>query len=75
METVHDLIAKIGRDTFTAETGFSPQVISRAITENLMPSGWYLVVNDLCQRNGVETPQHLFRWADRRARAAASGAA
>ncbi len=64
-----DFIAAVGRDRFTSETGFSPQVISRAITEDVMPSGWFLIVSDLCDRHGLETPQHLFRWADRRARA------
>jgi hypothetical protein len=72
MENVHDLISRIGRDRFTAETGFSPQVISRAIGDNLMPSGWFLAVDEICRRDGIETPRHLFRWADRRSKSGAA---
>ena len=64
--TVSDLLEIIGRDRFTAETGFKPQVISRAVVENIMPAGWYLAVRAICEREGIAVPEELFRWADRR---------
>ena len=66
MQTVSDLLETIGRDRFMAETGFKPQVISRAVVENIMPSGWYLAVRTICEREGVAVPDELFRWSDKR---------
>lgn len=66
MQTVDEFIKTIGRADFTEETGFSPQVISRAIVENIMPPGWFVAVRDLCASRGIETPEWLFRWADKR---------
>lgn len=67
MQSVREFIDTVGRDKFSAETGFSAQVISRAITENIMPSGWYVTIRDVvCSPRGIDTPEHLFRWADKR---------
>ena len=67
MQTVAEFIKYVGRDKFTTETGFSAQVISRAITDNLMPSGWYVTVRDVvCAPRRLPVPEHLFRWADKR---------
>lgn len=67
MQTVdHFINEAIGRPVFAKETGYSPQVISRAIADNLMPAGWYRDVRDLCRRLGKPCPDHLFRWVDKR---------
>lgn len=66
METVKDFITRIGRDRFTEETGLLPQVISRAITENTMPPGWFPAVREICLARGEDVPEHLFRWARKR---------
>ena len=67
MQTVSDFIEAVGRDKFTTETGYSAQVISRAITDNIMPSGWYVTVRDaVCAPRRISVPEHLFRWADKR---------
>lgn len=62
----------IGRDRFAKATGYGPQVISRAIVENIMPAGWYRDVRDVCGGLGVEVPDHLFRWTDKRKTPAAT---
>ncbi len=66
MQTVTEFIEGVGRERFTAETGFAPQVISRAIVDNIMPAGWYLAVRSICERDKIGVPEHLFRWADKR---------
>lgn len=67
MQTVSEFIEEVGRDKFTAETGYSAQVISRAITDNIMPPGWYVTVRDVvCGPREIAVPEHLFRWADKR---------
>lgn len=66
MMTVSEFMKAIGRNNVAA-LGISQQAISRAITEDVMPSGWYLAVRALCEEAGVEVPEHLFRWFDRRA--------
>lgn len=63
MRTVSEFIEQVGRSDFTSWTGYTPQVISRAISENLMPSGWYMDVKSLCKDRGMDTPDHLFRWS------------
>ena len=72
MDTVSDFITRIGRDRFTKETGFLPQVISRAISENIMPAGWFPAVRDLCNASGEPVPEHLFRWTSRQKEAGAA---
>lgn len=67
METVASFINEtIGREAFAKATGFSQQVISRAIVENIMPAGWYRDVRALCGAQCVAVPDHLFRWVDKR---------
>lgn len=66
MENVSDLIARIGRADFAQDGGFSQQSISRAITENMMPAGWYIAVRRMCGARDIATPEHLFRWAENR---------
>lgn len=69
MMTVAEFInEQVGRERFAAETGYSQQVISRAIAENVMPAGWYRDVRALAAKAGCEAPDHLFRWAERRKR-------
>lgn len=64
--TVADFIASADRDAFVAHTGFAQQSVSRAITENLMPSSWYLDVRDFCEQRSLPVPEHLFRWIGKR---------
>lgn len=63
--TVQEFIAHVGRDEFKRSLGYSPQLISRAVSENVMPARWFLRVRDLCSAFGVPTPEHLFKM-DRR---------
>jgi hypothetical protein len=67
MKSVSAFIEDIGRNKFAAETGYAQQVISRAISDNVMPPGWFLDVRDkVCANSGVAVPEHLFRWVDKR---------
>lgn len=66
MKTVEHLFAELGRDRIAREAGLKAQVLSRAVSENLMPSGWYPAIRDLCREDGRECPEHLFRWSDKR---------
>jgi hypothetical protein len=61
-ETVRDFIAHVGRDRFQTATGYSTQLVTRALSTGLMPSGWYLNVRSFCNTLGVMVPEHLFRW-------------
>lgn len=65
MTTVFQLVDKIGRRKFE-DAGLAPQVISRAISEGLMPPGWFPVVRGLCHEKGIPVPEELFRWTDKR---------
>lgn len=66
MTVDHFINNVIGRAAFTEATGYSQQVVSRAISENLMPAGWYRDVRDLCAVRREPCPDHLFRWVDKR---------
>lgn len=62
MQTVTELFAAIGRERIRKEAGYGQQVLSRAVTDNLMPAHWYFDIKRLCDEKGVECPEHLFRW-------------
>lgn len=66
MENVSEFLDTVGRVDFTEQTGLSPQSISRAVAENMMPAGWYPLVREVCASAGVAVPEHLFRWSDKR---------
>jgi len=70
--TVEKLIDKtIGRQKFCRETGYSEQNVHRAIQEGIMPSGWFINVRSLCEAEGVNVPESLFRWSSKRRKPAA----
>lgn len=60
-KTVHDFIKGVGRDRFEKELGHTTQVVSRAITADVMPAHWYFDCRDWCREIGEEVPEHLFR--------------
>lgn len=62
-QTVESFLEQHGRNAFASETGFSQQVISRAVVENMMPASWFVAVREFCARRGGDVPEHLFRWA------------
>lgn len=62
MDTVAELITAIGRPRFTEAIGRGPQVVSRAIRENILPAAWFPIVRDLCAEAGRPVPERLFRW-------------
>jgi hypothetical protein len=59
---VSDFIYSIGRAEFERSVGVMSQVVSRAIKENGIPCHWFINVRNLCDRIGVECPEHLFKW-------------
>lgn len=61
MKTVQDFFDKVGRKEFEEYTGAKQQVISRAITENVMPSHWFIDARDMAEKNGLEINENLFR--------------
>lgn len=61
MQTVSDLFTTIGRDAIRKRLGHGHQVLSRAATDNIMPAHWYFGIKTLCDEQGVECPQALFR--------------
>lgn len=63
METVQQFIATIGRQRFMEAVGVGTQVVTRAISENAMPTPWFMAVRCLCESAGIETPEHLFKWS------------
>lgn len=63
VETVASLFQSLGRKRIALKTGFSQQVLSRALVDNIMPAGWYPAIRDICDEADIECPEHLFRWA------------
>jgi hypothetical protein len=63
IETVEQFLKRVGRQRFQEENGRSVQLLTRAVTENVMPASWYLGVRDWCVRNKFDVPDHLFRWS------------
>ena len=61
METVADLFTALGRDRIRNELGHGQQVLSRAVSDNVMPAHWFFGLRDLCDRQGIACPEHLFR--------------
>jgi phenylpyruvate tautomerase PptA (4-oxalocrotonate tautomerase family) len=62
INSVKELIEHVGRDAFTKDLGHTPQVVSRAIIEDVMPAHWYVGVRDLCAGRGFTVPESLFKW-------------
>ncbi len=65
-ETVEQFISYVGRRRFQTNLELSTQLVSRAIKTGLMPSSWFIDVRGLCNDMGILTPDHLFRWKDKR---------
>ncbi len=65
MQTVSELLAKLGRNRINREAGHGFQVLSRAAVDNIMPAWWYPGIRDMCEADGIECPEYLFRWAKR----------
>lgn len=66
MLTVTELFAALGRDRIRRETGHGHQVLSRAVVENIMPSHWFFDFRRMCDADGIECPEQLFRRAKQR---------
>ncbi len=65
-QTVSDLLTRLGRARITKEAGFGPQVLSRASVDDKMPSHWFFEIRRMCENDGIECPEHLFRSAKQR---------
>lgn len=61
-KSVRSFLKEVGRDSFQSELGKSPQVVTRAIKDNLMPAHWYIEVRDWAEAKGVSAPEYLFRF-------------
>ena len=66
MKTVTEFLNTVGRQDFRASTGIPEQSLTRAISDNLMPAAWFRDVRDFCTERGIEVPEGLFRWSDKR---------
>lgn len=64
MMSVREFLELVGRDEVISRFGFRAQVVSRAVKEGLFPSGWYPYIRELCEDQGVDVPEHLFRWSN-----------
>ena len=62
--TMKEWLSLVGRQRFETETGRSAQLVSRAVSEGLMPPGWYKTTRDWCVRNNFDVPDHLFKWTE-----------
>lgn len=60
--TVEQLFEKLGRDRITREQGHTPQVLSRAAIDGLMPAHWYPGIRAMCEAEAIACPHELFRW-------------
>jgi len=62
MTDINTFIKKVGRRKI-AVLGLREQEISRAKREGVFPSGWYLSLKALADREGVDLPPHLIKWS------------
>ncbi len=63
MNSVSKFLDTVGRQDFRQAIGVPEQALTRAVRENVMPSGWYMMVRDFCRESGVDVPENLFRWS------------
>lgn len=61
--TLDEFLEKAGRQRFRKAIGRSEQLMTRAVRDGLMPSGWFIDVRNWCVTNKIDVPEHLFRWA------------
>lgn len=64
MQTVSNIVAKIGRDKIRASLGVGSAAVSNAITDNVMPPRWYVVIQQLCGEEHIDCPQDLFAFVE-----------
>lgn len=73
MMTVTDLLDTLGRDAVRNRLSISASQISNAVSENSMPSSWYVAIRKMCVSVDIDCPDHLFtkmrRVADAKAEA------
>lgn len=63
-QTIKDLIEVADRPTFEKEVGVKTQLVTRALSEDVMPPRWYIAVRNYCVSRGFAVPDHLFKWHD-----------
>lgn len=63
-DTIEKFISNVGRSRFERELGLKTQLVTRAISDGLMPSPWARDVRIWCEARGVKFPEHLFKWRD-----------
>lgn len=62
MQTVRSFIEQVGRREFEVHLDVSAQAVSRAMTDNIMPAGWYLGAAEIAAAKKVPVSKDLFRW-------------
>ena len=60
MKTVREIYSTLGRDVIADKLDVTTQQLSNAITDEKFPSNWFVGIDELCRKNGIETPRHLF---------------
>lgn len=62
IQTVSELYDALGRDAIRKTGGHGHQVMSRALTEDTLPSHWFPQIKGMCEAEGIPVPEHLFRF-------------
>ena len=61
--SVRAFIDDVGRGPFEQAVGVKTQLVTRALSDNLFPSGWFITIRDWCEDIGKPVPENLFRWS------------
>ena len=65
MSTPKAIANRVGRQKIQAAVGAkSPTAVTNAIRRGTFPPGWYLVVKELCENEGIDCPYSAFGMID-----------
>lgn len=64
METVREVFKEIGRARVCVHLQVTPKAVSKYAVEGVMPSSWYVGMQELAEEKGFEIPKTLFSWRE-----------
>ncbi len=60
-KTVSKIIDELGRDALAKSLSLKTSQITNAIAANVFPCPWFLGIESLCIKSGIERPDALFK--------------
>lgn len=62
MADTYTIVEQIGMDAICAAVEVKPRMLRKARKSGKFPSGWYLVVREMCDARGIECPDDAFNF-------------